>query len=623
MKKCEINQECKNYLNRGKKIQVNIRQYINKKYIQSNSNIVDEMIYRNRVYGRSNSIIKRGMLVFKLYFKYAILKNDFASEMERMKSSMKYPESFDNQKVQILDIQKRSRYFEEVYIDIWNVLLYLGLDMNQIYALTETKEHNIGLSDVYKLELPLDKNTQNQIDNIIYDFTVVNTRLISLIKDLCKNNRKVKFINNSEVPNTLVKKKIEEYGLKVEFCMQQADEVLHITNNCQSNNDVAYKNVNWLGEKYRPYIDTNIVTTFYNQLVNMRFHSSEKTYSIFYEYGYSCGGILICGFCQFLEKLAKQEDIDKFLFVARDGDIMHQVYKRYFNHVDSSYLLFSRFASYELIFEDFPSEYIDKNIRTRIERKGTDNSIKKILSECGLECLGKYLSEENLEEGQILTNDNYVSFRRVILHHKEEIQNSFQETCEAAKKYFMKEIQGKKKVCIVDLGWHGKSIVYMKHLCEKKYEWKGSIVGAMIGASESQIVQSHIRTRLIHTYAFENEYWRNLGTHCGKHMGYKECICLEELFSSPSDTLLRYKLNQEGGTDFIYGKKNKNKKTIEEIHRGILDFAEQFMPIIQKYNLFITPRDAYTPTDAAMRNQNYVNMLYEKYDEEPNAINGF
>lgn len=47
------------------------------------------------------------------------------------------------------------------------------------------------------------------------------------------------------------------------------------------------------------------------------------------------------------------------------------------------------------------------------------------------------------------------------------------------------------------------------------------------------------------------------------------------------------------------------------------------MPVINKYNLHITARDAYTPTDALMENREYVNLMYEKYDEEVNAINGF
>ena len=176
---------------------------------------------------------------------------------------------------------------------------------------------------------------------------------------------------------------------------------------------------------------------------------------------------------------------------------------------------------------------------------------------------------------------------------------------------------------MVDFGWHGKSIVFLKHLCEKKYGWHGTVVGAMVGASENIVVQNYIRTGLMHIYAFENEYWRSMSRRGGRHMEYKECICLEALFTSASDTLLRYTYDKNGRVDFLYGQKNRNRDIVTQIHKGVLDFSEQFMPLIQKYHLRITERDAYTPIDTAMQNQKYQDKIYQSYYEKPNAINGF
>lgn len=599
-----------------------IRRKINKYFIENNPNILEEMHYHNRIYGRLNNGICRAFYMIQLYIKYSVMKSNPLQEKHKRQCKAIYPESRKNQKVQIDVINQKVKESESIICDVWNLLFCETLNAQQILTLAEAKLQYIGLSDIPDLSQRLTSEQLQNIENIYSDFLIMNETVKKILEEASYSGKKVFVYNNSELSNQFINRILKKNGCQYEV-ISNIKNGIHITNKGKHKNEVIYENINHVGEVYRPYYYTNVVTAFYNQLLNMKFHSSEKLYSLYYEYGYTCGGILICGFCQFLENLAKQENIDKFLFVARDGDIMIQVYKRYFNHKDSSYLVFSRFASYELIFEDFPDEYIDKNIKTRIDRKSTDNSIKKILSECKLEFISKYFDEEGLNGKELLTQDNYMQLRKILIQHKDEIQNSFQETCIAAKKYFLGEIQGKKKVCVVDLGWHGKSIVYLKHLCEKKYGWKGNIVGAMIGASESQIVQTYIRTGLIHTYAFENEYWRNLGMQSGKHVDYKECICLEELFSSPNDTLLRYRLGQNGDTDCIYGKKNQNKKIIEQIHSGILDFADQFMPMIQKYNLMITPRDAYTPTDACMGNQNYVDMLYEKYDEEPNAINGF
>lgn len=602
---------------------MNIRQYVNEKFIQNNSNIVDEMVYHNHIYGRSHNILKRGIYVIGLYLKYVVLKKNFAREMEIMNAKVIFPESCVNQKNNIHKILEDSEKYENIYIDIENVVLFLSIDYKQILSLVEIKEHFIGLSDYYDSSLHLEEKIKRQIYNTLNDFILVNSRMIQLIKELIKKNHSVYFINNTEFPDELVKRIIEQNDVNVEFCVNTYKRGIHITKECRKKGDVAYENVNRMGARYRSYVKTNVVTSYYTQLVNLKFHSSENAYTLFYEYGYICGGILVCGFCQFLEKIAQNNGIEKFIFVARDGDIMQQVYKNFFNGIESSYLQFSRFASYELIFEDYPDEYIDKNIHPRIGRKETDNSIESILQECGIEVLRKHLSEEGLSEEQTLTNDSYDSLKKIILNHKDEVQECFRESCAAAKTYFSEQIKGKKKVCIVDLGWNGKSITYLKHLCERKYDCEVDIVGALIGASDNQIVQSYIRMGIIQTYAFENTFWRNTGTSCGRQMGYKECVCLEALFSSPNDTLLRYKFNHEGKPDFIYGRKNKNKKNIEDIHSGILDFANDFLPIIKKYKLLITPRDAYTPVDVVMRNQRYVDRLYEQYDEVECAINGF
>lgn len=603
---------------------VSVRQYFNEHIVEKNTDLVEAMLYYNRVYGRPESIMKRGYLVLKLCFKYNVLKHNYNPLQDKYNKLYKneYPESYQNQREQLEYISKQMGDNEYVVCDVWNVLISSALNKEQLLSLAEVKTGIIGFSDTFKLNEKLEIEQQEKICDVLLDFIVINEEIRDVLNKANTLGKQVYVYNNSKISDDIIEKILKRVECKFQIA-HSLDKGLHITNECKEKQDIHYKNVNVLGESYRPYFYPNIVTAFYNQLVNMKLHSGKNVKSIFYEYGYTSGGILTCGFCQFLGELAKKEQIDKFLFVARDGDVMYQVYKKYFNNVDSSYLVFSRFASYELIFEDFPEEYIDKNIKPRIDRKNSDNSIKKITSECGLECILQFLYEENLNEEEVLTDSNYIAFRNIILRHKEEIQQVFKETCRAAKQYFMEELQGKKKVCIVDLGWHGKSIVYLKHLCEKKYSWSGEILGALVGASESQLVQSYIRTGLIYTYAFENEYWRNLGPYCGKHMDYKECICLEELFSSSNDTLLRYKINQDGKTDFIYGKKNKNKRTIEEIHQGILDFSKQFMPVINKYNLHITARDAYTPTDALMENREYVNLMYEKYDEEVNAINGF
>lgn len=596
-----------------------LRSYINKTFVENNQTLVDAMLNTNKIQGRRNSAAARACLVLRLYFKYVMLHKSVIGERQKRNSKALYPESRVNQKTEIENILSKIKEHECITFDMWGVLFYETLDRQQLLALAEVRNYRIGFSDLQAGGNVLSPDQIDHMESIIEDFAMQNPVMCNLVDEVIRQGKDVYICNNSDYPDRLIQNILKPFSHN----MSLGRKGLHISNKDLDRNDMEYKNVNILGDAYRPFCYLNAVTSLYNQVVNIQFHSQGKEYPLFYEYGFSYGGILTCGFCQFLDRLAGQEKIDKFLFVARDGDIMEKVYKKYFDAVDTAYLVFSRFASYELIFGDFPEEYIDKNIKPRMVREGTDNSIRRILQECGLEFLEKNLSEEGLSGSEILRKENFERLKTFILNHKSEIQNSFEMTCRAAEKYIMKEIDGAGKVCVVDLGWHGKSIVYLKHLCEKKYGWNGIILGAMIGASDNSTVQDYIRTGLMHVYAFENEYWRSMGEKAGRYMGYKECICLEALFSSESETLIRYTFDDEGNVAFVYGKKNRNKDIVAQIHKGILDFAERFMPLIQKYALRITDRDAYTPIDAVMRNQKYQDKIYHSYYEEPNAMSGF
>ena len=158
---------------------------------------------------------------------------------------------------------------------------------------------------------------------------------------------------------------------------------------------------------------------------------------------------------------------------------------------------------------------------------------------------------------------------------------------------------------------------------ERKYAWNGTVIGAQIGASDDRVTQQYIRNGLINSYAFEDAYWRKTGTTNGDIMEEDEIICIEALFSSEAKTLLRYKLSEGDSVDFIYGKENENQEKIREIHKGTLDFCEQFIPFLEKYQLHVTARDAYTPLDSLLQNKGCMKKIIHEYKEESNAIHGF
>lgn len=596
-----------------------VKKYVSENMIEKNTLLVNEMQRHNQLYGRIENPWKRAVFVAGLYFKYGIIKQDPLHIEQKQRDRLHYPETEAGQAFDQDGFIVRVQSADAVIFDAWHVCFYISLDNWQLSALAETITLHLGMTDYGDAE-----NALPEYEDIVLDFTIENEFIHQLWNKIKTMGKKVFIRNNSTLySDNIVTKLIQKYGFDAEIYHSECDNALFLTQDVADENSYKYINLNLLGNQYRPFYYLNSVTALYNEIVNIDLHNGMKDLGMFYEYGFAYGGILACGFCQYLNRLVKEKEIDLLLFVARDGYILKEIYDRYYKRTDTIYLTFSRFASLELIFEDYPEEYIDKNIKPRIYRKNSDNSIGKILQECKLEFLKDLVEEEGINLSDSLGMSNYSNFKEFLIRHKDKIQESFADSSEAAKRYFKDSIRGYKKVCVVDLGWHGKSIVYLKHLLEKKYGWNGTITGALVGAANDPVTQNYVRRGLINTYAFENEYWRRTGSRNGEYMTEKEVICIEALFSSEEDTLLRYRLSSSGKTEFIYGKKNKNKENIKLIHKGITDFAEKFAPVINKYDLTIIPRDAYMPLDYFLQNEKNRDLIYQAYYEVPSAINGF
>lgn len=606
-------------------IRSQIRHYINHNMIENNPVIVSEMLRSNRLNGRKANNIDRAVFVISLYVKYALLHKDPVREFEKALYRLPLSETYQTDQISLEQIRESAKDLSEVVFDAWNVLFYPALDLYQLKTFIENETGSPGVSE-YEQDINAvlqSINAEQTGKEVISDFTLDNAPMHELWNGFLQERKRLLVYNNTPFDDQLIYSVMEKYGYSGKIVHCVSEESKHITTQPSNPNDIFYRDVNRLGNRYRPYYERNVITELAGSVMNLQLHNTDAVFSNFYEYGLTCGGILTCGFCDWLNQLADRKNIDLFLFVARDGEIMQKIYERYYGKRQSDYLVFSRFASFELIFSDYPEEYIDKNIKPRIGRRDADNTIGNILRECGLEFILKDLPQEVLTEHDVLTMDNYENFRRWILCCRKKMELHFEESCKSAEQYYRRICRDHHNICIVDLGWHGKSIIYLKHFMEEKCRMNVAISGAMIGAANDPVTQNYIRKDIIETYAFEDERWRSCGTHNGKRMGYEETICVEALFSSKTDTLLRYQLDGSGQTDFVYGRKNRNQSAIEEIHKGIEDFAKQFAPIQSKYGLRVMPRDAYTPLYHRMQNRKFRKWIYTNYHEEAGAINGF
>lgn len=349
-------------------------------------------------------------------------------------------------------------------------------------------------------------------------------------------------------------------------------------------------------------------------LINIKFSNNDISHRQYYRFGYEFGGRLVVGFCLWLNKLAKEQSISKFLFLSRDGDIISQVYNKYFNHIPNEYVLFSRFFTNELAFEKYTEDFLDYNIRNRALSINPKQSLQNILKGTDLEMLIPLLRESNLCENDLLDEHNCEAFCSFIYNNKEKVVDYFRTTQIAAQEYFEEIIGNHQKICLIDVGWRGSSTVYFKefinNFCKKKIE----IIGALVATSDNSYAQIVSNTEINHAYLFSPYKNRDLLFLHNHEFPVLYNNFVELFFSSEKSSFLKFKPDENGRIQYIFSENEGNHKIIQEIQEGILDFAKDFCHFAQNDILCnISPYDAYIPIFESFKNRNYYYSLFKDY----------
>lgn len=368
-----------------------------------------------------------------------------------------------------------------------------------------------------------------------------------------------------------------------------------------------FKNVNYAGKIYRPNGMSTLFGSIYDGLVNTWLYGNREKQSLFYEHGFCCGGILAVAYCQWLEQLAKQKDIDRFWFVARDGDILYKLYKKYWGNISCEYVSFSRAASEQLVAEDYLQEYIENAIKSEIHTAPSQRlTIKQLFFSLGIGELCRFLPYGKLSEESMLTEKIFPLLCQFFYENREALDNCFSDARHGAKQYFENKALGAKKICVVDMGWRGTSISYLKHLFEKKYNSNTEICGALLCSGWDAYSDSYELFQVINVFG------------CSKRMEAEWIFllrqywkCIEMIFSSEEPTLLSYGL-KEGKPELQRENSNENASVVLEIQQGVMDFADWYFLRLKSYahTMQISGRDAFLPLIHTLQN----NKLTERIE---------
>lgn len=366
-------------------------------------------------------------------------------------------------------------------------------------------------------------------------------------------------------------------------------------------NAYHYPNIQSQGEAYRRKEMTSLAASFYKGLVNSKMHCGVWRTNACYEYGYVYGGLLAYGYCQYLEQLAGTQQIDQFLFVARDGYILHRIYKKLFGKVECAYIPFSRFAAYQLTMECNWREFFACCVRPRA-RANPRETVSQVIKVCGIEWMEKYLRASGISAQMPFDDAVCQKIERLFAEHIAQAAGQYQETREAAETYLRQIIGRHKKICIVDVGWQGTSVMALKHFLEETCSMELTVCGALMGANDNEASEINLDTNKVHTYLFSMQTNKDLlQKHFGKEQerDYRNLL-VEILFTQDQPPFLSFQKNSVGGVDFLYGPDEGNGRMIRSIQAGIYDFCKDYAPYADVFKgwLTISGREAYLPLDA-------------------------
>lgn len=375
--------------------------------------------------------------------------------------------------------------------------------------------------------------------------------------------------------------------------------IVHVGDNPHSDVNMArkcgidvfpYSNVNHNALLYRPFDMSYIIGSAYRGLVSNHLYNGLKVYSMEYEYGYLYGGLFVLGYCSFIHDYCHKNNVDKLLFLSRDGDILKQVYDYLYPEENTEYVYWSRKAATKLMAGEDKHDFFRRFIYHKVNQ---DYTIKDILHSMELDFLAdelgdwkkiwfdktvimeqqsKALALKQLEEDKKhdknkvrkrierdfseevlsikrkknfvdlkpedeLTDKNGYLLRRFIEAKWDKVIEAYATQQKAAQKYYKNILDECSKAVAVDIGWAGSGALALSHLVNKVWNIQCDIIGIIAGTNtihnaEPDASEPFLQSGRLVSYLYSQSHNRDL---IKKHDPNKDYnVYWELLLSSPT-----------------------------------------------------------------------------------------
>lgn len=360
-----------------------------------------------------------------------------------------------------------------------------------------------------------------------------------------------------------------------------------------------YVNVNAVGMPYRPEDMSTITGSAYRGIVNSHIHNGLAEYTRAYEFGYIYGGLFVMGYCRFIHEYVKQNGISKILFLARDGDILKQVYvKLYPEEAENcEYVYWSRLAATKMAAKYFKYDYFRRFLYHKVNQKYTLEEIfaSMELSDMLSGCCNKIKEASQAE----LTDRNLEKVKEYLMEHWNQVLEHYREQLMAGKQYFKEVLKDCEKAAAVDIGWAGSGAVTLNYIVNQIWNLNCSITGVVAGTNtchnaEMDASEPLLQSGHLVSYLYSQRENRDLWKVHDPAKDYN--LYWEMLLDAPHGSLRGFYLDKQGKY-YCRFKEYEEKEQVREIQQGILEFVSDYKNHFENQEMFwnISGRDAYAP----------------------------
>ncbi len=462
----------------------------------------------------------------------------------------------------------------------------------------ESSFANPYLYKVYQLLVEKIRKTEKKIicvSDMYLSKKVLEQMLHKCGYDECSNLYVSCEYNKAKGDGLLYKEVMKEFGSDKTYIHLgdniKSDVIMARENSWES---IHYPNINTLGELRRAEDLSAITGSLYRGIVNSRLYNGICKYTIDYEIGYIYGGLFVTAYCQFIHQYRKNNNVDKLLFLSRDGDIIKKVYEYMYPEEREicEYAYWSRTVATKLMAKYDRYDYFRRFLYHKVNQKITlreifqSMEIEDLLQDNGEE----YLTEQNVES----IKEDLISRWPMVLEH-------YKELTESGRIYYKKVLAGCNKALAIDVGWAGSGAIALDCMVNKEWKLQCDVIGMIAGSNtannyEVNASEGFLYSGKLISFLYSQEHNREFWKHHDPIKGHN--LLIELLLSSTEGSLKDIILDNTSseGYRFIFKTPDVEKKKVEEIQRGILDFTKDYITLSPKLaeNHMISASDAYS-----------------------------